>query len=37
MAPFDVSPGVQQELVVTFHALDGNYYDGPLSIDVIFD
>jgi hypothetical protein len=35
--PFNVTPRAQQELVVTFHALDGNYYDGPLTIDVIFD
>jgi len=35
--PFGVTPGASQELAVTFHALDGNYYDGPLVIDVIID
>jgi hypothetical protein len=33
--PSDVTPGTSQGLAVTFHALEGNYYDGPLLIDVI--
>ncbi len=35
--PFVVTPQSTQTLAVTFHALDGNYYNGPLVIDVIFD
>lgn len=35
--PMAVTPGASQGLSVTFHALDGNYYDGPLVIDVIID
>jgi len=35
--PFGVPAGASQELAVTFRVLDGNYYDGPLVIDVIVD
>lgn len=35
--PFGMAPGASQELAVTFHALEGNYYDGPLAIEVIVD
>jgi len=35
--PFALAPGSSQELAVTFSALDGNVYDGPLVIDVIVD
>ena len=35
--PIAVTPGTSQDLVVTFYALDGNYYNGPLVIDVIID
>lgn len=35
--PFVVTPHNTQTLAVTFHALDGNYYKGPLVIDVILD
>ncbi|MGO8870585.1 MAG: DUF4190 domain-containing protein [Acidimicrobiales bacterium] len=35
--PFGIAPGASQELAVTFQALEGNYYDGPLVINVIVD
>lgn len=35
--PFALAPGSSQELAVTFHALEGNVYDGALVIDVIVD
>jgi hypothetical protein len=35
--PIVVTPGASQQLAVTLHALDGNYYNGPLVIDVIID
>jgi uncharacterized membrane protein YgcG len=35
--PFTVAPHATQALTVTFTALDGNYYNGPLVIDVIVD
>jgi hypothetical protein len=34
--PFTVTH-TTQTLQLTFHALDGNYYNGPLLIDVIID
>ncbi len=37
VVPITVTPGTSQQLTVTFHALEGNYYDGPLVIDVIVD
>jgi len=35
--PFNAAPGVWQTLTVTLHVPDGNFYDGPLSVSVIFD